>query len=75
MYLTTIDNPLYLKKIVDYLLKGENPPITLYKNNVACIAPLKGEYIKGDRTKKFYQNFSSLMIYKRMVKLMYNRSN
>ena len=32
-------------------------PITLYEENVACIAQMKGGYIKGDRTKHISSKF------------------
>ena len=33
--------------------------IVLYEDNVACIAQVKGAYIKGDRTKHISPKFSS----------------
>jgi len=36
---------------------GKDIPITLYEDNVACIAQLKGGYIKGDRTKHISPKF------------------
>ena len=33
------------------LSSSKNPPTTLYEDNTACIAQIKGGYIKGDRTK------------------------
>jgi len=33
------------------LSSSKNTPTTLYKDNTACIAQIKGGYIKGDRTK------------------------
>ena len=39
-------------------LKTEDQePTTLYEDNVACIAQLKGGYIKGDRTKHISPKF------------------
>ena len=32
-------------------LECDNVPTTLYEDNAACIAKLKGGFIKGDRTK------------------------
>ena len=32
-------------------LKCDTVPIILYEDNAVCIAPLKGGFIKGDRTK------------------------
>ena len=33
------------------LSSSKNPPTTLYEDNTACIAQIKGGYIKRDRTK------------------------
>ena len=35
----------------------EETPTTLYEDNAACIAQLKGGYIKGDRTKHISPKF------------------
>ena len=35
----------------------KNDPIVLYEDNVACIVQIKGEYIKGDRTKHISPKF------------------
>ena len=35
----------------------KNKPIVLYEDNVACIAQVKGGYIKGDRTKHISPKF------------------
>ena len=36
---------------------GENPPITLYEDNMACITQLKEGFIKRDRTKHISSKF------------------
>ncbi|XP_009786386.1 uncharacterized protein [Nicotiana sylvestris] len=41
---------LYMEQMCGFLMKKDNPT-TLYEDNVACIAQLKGGYIKGDWTK------------------------
>ena len=33
------------------LSSSKNPQTTLYEDNTKCIAQIKGEYIKRDRTK------------------------
>ena len=41
-----------------FVLKIEDlKPTTLHEDNVACIAQLKGGYIKGDRTKHISPKF------------------
>ena len=35
----------------------KNNPIVLYEDNTACIAQIKGGYIKGDRTKHISPKF------------------
>ena len=35
----------------------KNKPIVLYEDNAACIAQVKGGYIKGDRTKHISPKF------------------
>lgn len=51
----------------DFSLK-KNIPTTMYEDNVACIAQLKGGYIKGDRTKHISLNTFSRMIFNKMVR-------
>ena len=45
----------------------------LHEDNAACIAQIKGGFIKGDRTKHISLNFSILMSSKRKVRSMFNR--
>ncbi|XP_070008795.1 secreted RxLR effector protein 161-like [Nicotiana sylvestris] len=47
---------------------GNDMPIILYEDNVACITQLKGEYINGDILKHISLKTNSRMIFKRMVK-------
>ncbi|XP_051139134.1 secreted RxLR effector protein 161-like [Andrographis paniculata] len=66
----------YLIKKNCGLISGKRKsPTTIYEDNAACIAQLKGGYIKGDRTKHISQSFSLLTICKRMVILMCNISD
>ena len=39
------------------LFSIKNNPTVLYEDNVACIAQIKGGYIKGDRTKQISPKF------------------
>nr|XP_016437171.1 PREDICTED: uncharacterized protein LOC107763217 [Nicotiana tabacum] len=41
----------HIQQLCDFSLKMKIPTI-LYEDNAACIAQLKGGYIKGDRTKQ-----------------------
>ncbi|XP_075084973.1 secreted RxLR effector protein 161-like [Nicotiana tabacum] len=43
----------HIQKMCDFLVKRDKPT-TLYEDNAACIAQLKGGYIKGDRTKHIF---------------------
>lgn len=43
-------------------------PMILYENNAACIAQLRGEYIKRDRMKYILPNNFLLMTFRNMVK-------
>ena len=61
----------YIQKNYRLSPEKENPPTILYENNAACITQLKRGCIKGHRTKIFHQKL--LMIYRTMVKLMYNK--
>ena len=45
----------------------------LHEDNTTCIAQIKGEFIKSDRTKHISLNFSILMSSKRKVRLMFNK--
>ena len=45
----------------------------LHEDNVACIAQIKGRFIKGDRTKHISLNSSILMSSERNVTSMFNR--
>ena len=45
----------------------------LHEDNAACIAQIKGEFIKGDRTKHISLNSFILMSSKRKVRSMFNR--
>jgi len=47
----------YIRKSSGLSPEDDNPPITLYEDNTACIAQLKGGYIKGDRTKHISPKF------------------
>ena len=51
-----------------------NTATSLYEDNTACIAQLKGGYIKGDRTKHILQSSFTHMSFKTMVRLVYNKS-
>ena len=44
----------------------------LHEDNVACIAQIKGGFIKGDRSKHISLNSSILMSFKRKVRSMFN---
>ncbi|XP_070020759.1 secreted RxLR effector protein 161-like [Nicotiana sylvestris] len=46
----------HIQEMCDFLMKTDNPT-TLYEDNDACIAQLKGGYIKGDRTKHISPKF------------------
>nr|XP_009773040.1 PREDICTED: uncharacterized protein LOC104223319 [Nicotiana sylvestris] len=46
----------HIQEMCGFLMKTDNPT-TLYEDNVACIAQLKGGYIKGDRTKHISPKF------------------
>ena len=49
-------------------------PTILYEDNIACIAQPKEGYTKGDITKHIsLKFFFSLMIFKRMVILIFNK--
>lgn len=39
----------------------------LYENNATCIAQLKDDYIKGDKTKYIFSNYFLLMIFRKNV--------
>ena len=39
------------------LMKEDHDPTILYEDNVACIAQIKGSFIKGDRTKHISPKF------------------
>ena len=51
----------------------KNNPTVLYEDNAACFPQIKGEYIKGDRTKHISPKFLYTHELKNMVKLMYNK--
>ena len=51
-----------------------NTTTTLYEDNAACIAQLKGGYIKGDRTKHISPKFFYTHELQTMVRLIYNKS-
>ncbi|XP_060210824.1 uncharacterized protein LOC132637808 [Lycium barbarum] len=46
----------HIQEMCGFLLKRDIPAI-LYEDNAACIAQLKGGYIKGDRTKHISPKF------------------
>ncbi|XP_070014474.1 secreted RxLR effector protein 161-like [Nicotiana sylvestris] len=46
----------HIQEMCGFPMKIDNPT-TLYEDNDACIAPLKGGYIKGDRTKHISPKF------------------
>ncbi|XP_019252656.1 PREDICTED: uncharacterized protein LOC109231449 [Nicotiana attenuata] len=46
----------HIQEMCGFLMKKDNPTI-LYEDNAACIAQLKGGYIKGDRTKHISPKF------------------
>ena len=54
---------VWLSSVVHHILKTtalkteDLEPTTLYEDNAACIAQLKGGYIKGDRTKHISPKF------------------
>ena len=55
-------------------------PTKLFKDNVACIAQLKGGYIKGNRNKHislkfFYTHDSSRLIHKVIINLNIQEAN
>ncbi|XP_047335756.1 secreted RxLR effector protein 161-like [Impatiens glandulifera] len=68
---------VWLRSIIHYIREScglsvnKNSPTILYEDNASCIAQLKGEYIKGDRTKHISPKFFSLMISRRKVILMF----
>ena len=47
----------HIQKNCDLNLKEKIPPTILFEDNSACIAQLKGGYIKGDRTKHISPKF------------------
>ena len=46
----------HIQEMCSFVLKRDIPT-TLYEDNSACIAQLKGGYIKGDRTKHISSKF------------------
>ena len=54
---------VWLRSMIQHIRKScglfsiKNKPTVLYKDNVACIAQVKGVYIKGDRTKHISSKF------------------
>ena len=54
---------VWLRSMIQHIRKScrlssiKNKPTVLYENNVACIAQVKGGYIKGDRTKHISPKF------------------
>ena len=63
----------YIRKNCELLPENKNTLTILYEDNAACIAQLKGGYIKGDRTKHISPKFFFTHSYRRMVKLMCNK--
>ena len=55
MRLVEINDPSYSENV--WVFVEKNIPTTIYKDSVACIAQLKGGYIKGDRTKHISPKF------------------
>ena len=47
----------HILKNCDLKFKEKIPPTILFEDNSACIAQLKGGYIKGDRTKHISPKF------------------
>lgn len=47
----------YIRKNFGLSHENENPPTLLYEDNAACIAQLKGGYIKEDKTKHISPKF------------------
>ena len=54
---------IWLKSMIQHIQEScglpfsKDNPITLFKDNAACIAQIKGGYIKGDRTKHISPKF------------------
>ena len=54
---------VWLRSMIQHIRKScglssiKNKPTVLYEDNVACIAQVKGGYIKGDRTKRISPKF------------------
>ena len=54
---------VWLRSMIQHIRKScglssiKNKPTVLYEDNVACIAQVKGVYIKGDRTKHISPKF------------------
>ena len=70
---------VWLKSIIAHIQKtcGLKPvidsPTIIYEDNAACVAQVRGGYIKGDRTKHISPNFFILMSFKNVDKLMSNK--
>ena len=70
---------VWLRSIIQYIQETCGLPsirgnaTKLHEDNAACIAQIKGGFIKGDRTKHISLNFSILMSSKRKVRSMFNR--
>ena len=58
-----VENVFWLRSMRQHIRKScglssiKNKPTVLYEDNVACIAQIKGGYIKGDRTKHISSKF------------------
>ena len=54
---------VWLRSMIQHIIKScglssiKNNPTVLYEDNAACIAQIKGRYIKGDRTKHILPKF------------------
>ena len=54
---------IWLRSMIQHIQEScglpfsKDNPITLFEDNTACIAQIKGEYIKGDRTKHISPKF------------------
>ena len=71
---------IWLSLIIQHIKKKyglstiENSPIILFKDNVGCITQLRGNYIKGDKTKHISPKFFYTQRSNKREKLITNKS-
>ena len=76
-----LEESVWLRSIITHIHNSccltpvTNSPTIIYEDNAACVAQVKGGYIKGDRTKHISPKFSILTNSKKVDKLMLSRFN